>query len=207
MNKTKSLKQLKNIKILCVAVFVIIFGIIYLFNSQNKADAGEDESILITDTYESGRSVESEGTQSDKFVVYVCGCVKIPGVYELDEGSRISDAVSLAGGITDEADINSVNMAAYIEDAQKIEIYKKAESTQSNDSTSGGGLSEQSGLININSADKDTLMTLPGIGESRAEAIINYRNESGTFKSVEDIMNVSGIKEAAFNKIKDLIRV
>lgn len=120
----------------------------------------------------------------------------------------------MAGGTLEDADLTSINMAELVEDSSKIEIYQvEAEIADNGDNTTGGtgkssgSSTDSSGKVNINKADQTELMTLPGIGESRAGSIIAYRNEHGNFKTIEDIMNVSGIKESAFSKIKDLIKV
>lgn len=133
--------------------------------------------------------------------VYVCGAVNNPGVIYLDEGSRICDAIKKAGGITADADINSLNQAEKVTDGQKIYVPLIGETY------AGYSENSKSSLININTAGVNELLTLPGIGESKANAIIAYRNDNGGFKKIEDIMNISGIKEAAFNKIKENICV
>lgn len=130
--------------------------------------------------------------------VHVCGQVKEPGVYELAEGARIYDAVKLAGGLTEEAMEEAVNLAETVADGQQVRIPDREEAERV-------FLEEQmqeEGLINLNTATKEQLMTLTGIGESRAEDIISYREEYGGFQSIEEIMKVPGIKEAAFAKIK-----
>ena len=119
--------------------------------------------------------------------------------------SRLFQAIEAAGGLLENADERSVNQAQILTDGQEIIVYELGEEIPSSDNavsdTSGNG------KININTADKDALMELPGIGESRADEIINYRNEHGRFDSIEDIMNISGIKEKMFEKIKDYIEV
>ena len=135
--------------------------------------------------------------------VHICGEVKVPGVYELPEGSRVFEAVKAAGGFTEEASEESLNLAGVIADGMQIVILSKEEADQSQ----AEAKAQEAGLININKASKEQLMTLPGIGESRAEDIIRYREDSGGFQKIEDIMKVSGIKDAAFQKIKDSIVV
>lgn len=135
--------------------------------------------------------------------VHVCGQVKKPGVYQLEEGARIYDAVQLAGGFTEEAWEEAVNLAKLVTDGEQIKIPDQAEAelffTQEEQT--------ESGLINLNQATKEQLMTLTGIGEARAREIITYREEHGGFQAIEDIMKVPGIKEAAFAKIKNQIIV
>ena len=153
---------------------------------------------------------------SDDLVVYICGEVSDPGLYRCSKDHRIADVVEMAGGLLPEADDTCVNMAARVADAQQIIITKKGETpiTGSGPGTSVSGTGstandqvQGNGLVNINTADEAALRTLPGIGEQKAKAIISYRQNGGNFTKIEDIMNVSGIKDGAFNKIKDLITV
>ena len=159
----------------------------------------------------------SEIPSDDHPVVYICGEVRNPGLYKCKNDSRIADAVEQAGGLLPEADDTCINMAARVEDAQQIIITKRGETHVAADGNTmtgkGSGavssdtFAQGGGLVNINTADEAALKTLPGIGEQKAKAIINYRQSGGRFSKIEDIMNVSGIKDGAFNKIKDLITV
>ena len=138
--------------------------------------------------------------------VHICGEVNAPGVYRVLEGSRIFQAVEQAGGFTDDAASEYLNLAELTEDGMKIDVpsveeVENGEFPVSEDAASAGG------KVNINKADEKELMTLTGIGESRAADIIRYREENGGFQTVEDIMKVPGIKEGAFEKIKDNISV
>lgn len=135
--------------------------------------------------------------------VHVCGEVESPGVYGLPEDSRIYEAIEAAGGFTDEAAEETLNLAAKISDGMQILVYSRSEA-ETLPEVSGAG---EAGLVNLNTASKEELMTLKGIGESRAEDIIRYREEAGGFSAIEDIMKVPGIKEAGFQKIKDRITV
>lgn len=161
-------------------------------------------------------------------VVHICGAVSAPGVYELPAGSRIIDAVEAGGGFLPEADEACCNLAEEIVDGCQIYIMTKTESCSDGQTEKKAGIQTSpdgdmqttdrnvrsnsapaldSGLVNLNTADVAALMTLPGIGESRAKAIISYREQHGAFVKIEDIMKISGIKEAAFSKIKDKITV
>ncbi|MCG0276701.1 MAG: helix-hairpin-helix domain-containing protein [Thermosediminibacteraceae bacterium] len=163
---------------------------------------------------ESGRAVPvfqnientSETTKPSKIVVHVAGAVKNPGVYELDEGSRVIDAVKAAGGYLPEADIASINLAKKLHDEDKLYIPRVGESPATGDAGSGGG-SSSDGRIDINSAGLEELDRLPGIGPALAQRIIDYRNQHGPFKSVEELKNVSGIGEKRFEEIKNLVKV
>ncbi len=181
--------------------------------SDNTAPETEEIEEVQEETQE---PVKEEIPQS--VVVYVCGAVVDPGVYELPEGSRIDDAVLAAGGFSEDADRTYVNLAARVTDGAKLQIPTTLETsdealTAGIDSFDGGALGTGSGpaqdseLININTASLNELTTLPGIGEGIAGKIIKYRDENGSFKCIEDIMKVSGIKDKLFSKIKDHIIV
>ena len=150
--------------------------------------------------------------------VYVCGKVHSPGVYTLPEGARIYEAVDLAGGFTDDAEESWLNLAEPVTDGMKLEVPSKSQvrdpawQAQSQHAVTGNGdtgnsAAEQKTLVNLNTASLEELMTLKGIGASRAEDIIRYRKEAGGFTKIEDIMKVPGIKDAAFQKIKENITV
>ena len=140
----------------------------------------------------------------EQVAVYVCGAVTNPGVFYLPTGSIKLDALEAAGGLADGAHSTYVNLAQEIKNGEQIYFPYEYEVQQ-------GILSseqeQESQLVNINTATKDELMTIPGIGESKADAIISYREQYGPFASIEDITNIAGIKEGVYNKIKDYIIV
>ena len=151
-------------------------------------------------------------------VIFVCGAVNEPGVYYLEEGLRIIDAIEAAGGFSDEADMTYVNLAAPLTDGIKLQIPTTAESMETDAKasiesydessvTASGSNAVGNGLININKASKEELKTLPGIGDGIASKIIDYRTENGNFSCIEDITKVSGIKDKLFAKIKEHITV
>ena len=150
----------------------------------------------------------------NKIYVHVVGEVKNPGVYEMSLGDRVFHAIEKAGGATEDADLDSINLAEKLKDGEKIIVYNK-EMLNSNVDVSEKAISEnqkmyfksQSNLININTASREELETLPGIGEVLAQRIIDYRRTNGYFKSIEEIKEVSGIGEKKFEAIKDLITV
>lgn len=133
--------------------------------------------------------------------VYVCGAVKEPGVVRLAEDSRAADALAVAGGFREDAAQDAVNLAARLTDGEKL-YFPTVEETVAQASEDAS-----TGLVNINTADKETLCGLPGIGEAKAEDILRYREENGFFGSCEDIMLVPGIKTSVYNKIKEKITV
>ena len=161
-------------------------------------DASESGSIS------EGASLEGSGESSSSPVfVYVCGEVEKPGVYELQEGDRVVDAVEAAGGMTEEASDTWLNLAELISDGQKIEVPSREQAEE----LAKVREEEESGLVNLNTASEEELMTLTGIGEAKAREILNYREEHGGFQKPEELMEIPGIKEGVFLKIKDQITV
>jgi competence protein ComEA len=154
----------------------------------------------------SGSGGTAGDAEIDTVFVYICGAVTNPGVYEMDSGSRICDVLDQAGGFSEDASTTYLNLAEFVSDGQKVYVPTQEELTvelfAEEDAAEAG-----SGKININTASKEVLVTLPGIGESKADSIIAYRTEHGGFSSVEEIMEIPGIKEAVFSKIKELITV
>lgn len=151
---------------------------------------------------------EPEENYIFKNLVYVSGQVVSPGVYEVEDNSRISDVISKAGGFTTEADkdyiAKNINLSEKIKDEQHIYIPSLAERAESNiSSASNGTSSDTGGKVNINTASKDDLDGLPGIGPSTADKIIEAR----PFESIDDLKNVSGIGDAKFEEIKNLVSV
>lgn len=152
--------------------------------------------------------------QGSVLYVHVCGAVKAPGLYRVAAGARIGDAVESAGGFTKTADVNAVNLASLLEDGQQIYVPDQSETKSPQDRVSLAGAAQKaeagqdaSDKVNINTAGAEILTSLKGIGESKAAAIIAYRQEHGAFSSPEDIRNVPGIGEGIYNKIKDSITV
>ena len=151
-----------------------------------------------------GITVQDSTAEKD-IVVYVCGAVAEEGVYTLPYGSRAADALEAAGGYSDNAVPGMVNLAKTLEDGEQLRFPAAGEEAVYQQTGSEG--QQGNGKVNINTADRATLMTLPGIGESRAEDIISHREKNGPFEKPEDIMKVSGIKDAVWQKIKDRIAV
>ncbi len=135
--------------------------------------------------------------------VYVTGAVLSPGVYHLPEGSRIEEALQAAGGATVEADLNRVNLARRVHDEEHIYVPKVGEESPPVPS----GSSSEGGPININTASTAELETLPGIGPTLAQRIVDYREAHGRFAAIKDVMNVQGVGEGLFNEIRDSITV
>ncbi len=154
------------------------------------------EEILIKEDLE---------TEDEYIYVHIEGCVNNPGLIKTKYGTRLFELIEEAGGETEDADLTRINLSSIVNDEQKIVIPAKV--VVNNENNNEENNKEESGVVNINTADKEKLTTLTGIGESTAEKIIKYREENGYFNSIEDIMNVSGIGESKFNSIKDDITV
>jgi competence protein ComEA len=203
------------VRLAVMVVIVVLCGFLYSCGGTGKKvsaqglslESGQSAAQKMPDGTGTGEEASLGSAEPDGIYVYVCGCVNVPGVYEVPAGSRVYQLVELAGGLTDDASQRSLDMAVAVADGQTIYVPSEAEAeeglyTQASSTDAGTG-----GRVNINTATKQQLMELSGIGESRAESIISYREKNGAFSSIEDIMNVSGIKEAAYERIKDDICV
>lgn len=151
----------------------------------------------------------AESTQESKSIyVHICGAVKEPGVYELSAGDRADAAVKAAGGFLKDADEKAINLAEILSDGMQIYVPAMDEEYGvAGSSLQGAKSAGNFGLINLNSASMEELMTLSGIGESKALAIIQYREENGRFASIEEIKNVKGIGDGIFEQIKESITI
>lgn len=205
----------KNIIIITACIIFIVFsGILYLQPGGGESasftrNTGEDmlqyEETVINGN---GQETEEENNKTDNtdgIAVYICGAVKHPGVYSLLNGQRICDAVKAAGGFRKSADRSAINLAKILADGEQVIVVSKKQAASGNKNNNSQPQKEGR-LVNINTASKEELMSLPGIGESKADAVMDYRL-SCSFKSIEDIKNVAGIKDGVFNQIKDQITV
>lgn len=173
---------------------------------QQMAVAGQTELLIVDETVQN----EIAETETAGYL-YICGAVKNPGVYPVTQDMRIFEAVECAGGFLAGADEQWLNLASPVVDGQQIYVYTKEETQGMEQESSTAPVSSEGkhndSKVNLNSASREELMTLPGIGSSKADAIIQYRTDYGGFDQIEDIMNISGIKEAVFSKIKNDITV
>lgn len=220
--------QYKRIKAIVLIVLFVMAGVLYSTDRRQEFSTG----IVLTtqaETYESEALTTEAVNQTSEtttakasgktLLVHVCGAVYQSGVYELPEGSIVKDAIELAGGVRKSGARDYLNLAQKLFDGDKIYVpYKKELTSNSKASACGVGLvtgttvttgstDSKESLVNINTATKEVLTTLTGIGDARAQAILDYREEKGAFQSIEEIMQVSGIKEGAFEKIKNQITV
>ncbi|MDD3339107.1 MAG: helix-hairpin-helix domain-containing protein [Lachnospiraceae bacterium] len=174
-----------------------------------QSDASQTEPPDDTNTnYESevkNNRGEDQKTEQTTIMIYICGAVENPGVYTLPGQARVFQAIEAAGGLMEDASETYINQAKILQDGEQITIPTRDEAAQAVSGGADGTASD--GRVNINTADQTALMTLNGIGETRAAAIIAYREANGAFGSIEDIKNVEGIKDAVFQKISDNITV
>lgn len=213
----------KNIVIAFIAIISIISFLIY----NNTKNFDEENIIEYKEETEkdNSNSIEQEINEKEVieelYIVDIKGMVKNPGTYELSKEKRVVDVINMAGGLIEKADVSSINLSQKIFDEMMIIIPSKSDSenvvnnsmvnnsasnnisTRPNSST----INSQNNKISINTADLSLLMTIKGIGEVKAKAIIEYRNKNGLFKAIEDITKVKGIGNSTFEKIKDYIKV
>ena len=185
------------IKLALIITFIIIIIYNFFISKNSYSEINSLESIV-----ENSTENKIELDENNKIKVYIAGEVNTPGVFELDEDSRVEDAIASAGGLTNLANIKNINLALIIEDGEKIYI----PNINDNDIIDYSAQeSPKSSKVNINKADVSELQNLPGVGVSIAEKIFNYRKENGNFKKIEDLKNVNGIGEKKFEALKEYI--
>lgn len=221
----------KFIKVLCFSCICLLAAAcgekenVYFQSETSVTEAQQNEETPVTDSTQISEenSTQTEPdtqsvqkVQSEKCFVYICGAVRSPGVYEVGQNARIYEVVEAAGGLTAEAAAESVNQAREIVDGEMIRILTREEAAgtgleetgeQPGTGTDCKTAEEADGRIDLNLATAAELMTLSGIGQSKADSIIRYREKNGSFSSVEEIKQVEGIKEGVYNRIKDHIKV
>lgn len=209
-------------KIIFAGVIFLAFLVANVFSNGGFKDIfnkNEDEIVMSKPDNENLDDMKNKETSSNDLStedkkVYISGEVKNSGVYDIKDGDRLDDLVKRAGGFTENADINAINLALRLEDQMKIYIPNIDENQNINADNTNLAMGEVTSTnpkssgqkININLASKEELMTLPNIGEKRAQAILDYRQEN-KFTKIEDIKNVSGIGDKYFEAMKDLITV
>lgn len=186
----------------------IVWGITALVSNTQTLEFVSVESAVSSVSEEDGKEAESEATQ---IYVDIKGAVHSPNVYIMPAGSRLFELIEQAGGFTDDAELSSVNQAQLLSDQMMVYIYTKEEwesaSQVAMHSPAETTLNEQSKLINLNTATASELQELPGIGASKADAIIAYRMENGSFQNIEELQQVSGIGNKTFERLAPLITV
>ena len=190
-------------------MILLLLATVLLTVSCGKKETSSELTEITEDALSEPESASKEEPEEvfEELCVHVCGAVKVPGVYRLPAGSRLYEAIQLAGGMTEEASEEALNQAALVEDGQQIYIPTKEEVSSPGNGLAGQSPEADDGKININTADKEQLMTLTGIGDAKAELIIQYREEHGGFQSIEELMEIDGIKEGVFQKISGQIKI
>lgn len=183
-----------------VQIINILLVVIFIFSGCTRRS-----DVMIASRQEKTTTARKSSSK-DSIYVYICGEVKHPGVYKFSKDDRIVVAIKASGGLTSKASAESINQAEKMKDGQQITIPSKKQVTKK-ETTDVNATQSSSGKININTASVEELKTLSGIGESKANDIISYREEHGSFTSPEDIMKIQGIKEGIYNKIKDKITI
>lgn len=221
MNKIKSFLEKLNIKqkigLILAGLLIVILAFIWLFSIYGN-DAPKNE---IKKSQESNNEVEFKLGIKEKenktIMVDISGEIITPGVVKLPEGSRIIDAITAAGGKTEDADLSKVNLAYILDDGVQLYIPRYNEKLEKEivQTEPGVGIiqeginttSKKDSKVNINTANKEKLATLPGIGEGTAEKIIEYRSKTGKFKTIDEIKKIPGIGESKFKSLKDKITI
>ena len=187
---------------------------------SNETSGGFEEAFNLNaeDAFAKDFGETAESAEDGQLCyVHVCGAVRVPGVYALAQGSRVYEALLMAGGLTEDASERSVNQAELLWDGEMIFVPTLEEARDgvtgvwagatTGDTSAKEVMEISDERVNLNTASKTELMTLPGIGQAKAESIVAYRETNGAFSSVEEIMQVDGIKEGLYTRIKDKIRV
>ena len=219
-----NLKDNKTI-IVIISIIIIIFLCVFFYTRINMES--EYNEISNYDILQNETDIEIEQEETTKIIIHVTGAVKNEGIVQIEEGGRIADAVDAANGFSEDADISQINLAYQLEDGQKIyipsindeKIGEEEKVLQKEYVTDEAGddiiledeisnvKSKKDEKININTADQIELEEIPGVGESTAQKIIEYRETNGKFKTIEDIKNVNGIGESKFENMKEKICV
>lgn len=171
--------------ILLIIIVLVVLGCKNIFLSKDKVYSINEDSS------------DDQSNNIDVIIVHIAGAVKTPGVVEVENGQRLYEAIEKAGGTTGEADVDLINLAMVLQDGQKIIVPYKGESSDNHISDD---------KVNINTANIETLMGLPGIGETLAGNIIDYREKNGLFGTIEELKNVSKIGDVTYERLQDLIK-
>ena len=182
-------------------VLLLLVGVGGLFSKKEEAV----EDVTVVETTMLAEKTEVSTTQEAVIFVDIKGAVKNPGVYQMKAGDRVKDALDAAGGLTGEADSQKVNLAQRVEDQMVIVVPKVGEEATEIPAGVTSKEASKDGSVNINTATVEELKTLKGVGEKKAEAIIEYRKKNGSFKTKEDLMKVRGIGKKLFESFQERI--
>lgn len=202
----RRIMEKSKIKYAVIVLAVLVFGLMWY---RERAETGQQESEM-ADIFESKAESEPESAD-EKIYVHIVGAVKKPGVYAFETKPRVIEVVEEAGGFTKNAVKSDINQAEVVEDGSQIVIESRRDKKKASEGEKQSSAQEDAepddSRVDINTATKEELLGLSGIGEAKAASIITYRETNGKFKKIEDIMNITGIKNGVFDKIKDKIKV
>ncbi len=222
----KYLEENKTKAKIIAAILIVLLSLIYYKTGLNSdeievsSQSAESYSAEITEPETAGETPKTEDNtavsyHSAEAYVDISGEVRRPGVYKVTTSTRLFEVIELAGGLTENADYNSLNQAETVHDGEKVivphidadKIYEAGvrDSGTANAASSVSPYAAETGMININTADEALLQTLPGIGPVKSRSIIDYRNKNGKFSSIDELKKVNGIGKKTFETIKDLI--
>lgn len=193
----------RGLKIVLIVALIIIF--VKVMNTDFFSTS--DDGITVQKAYDSSAkdSLNAESDEDGEYIyTHITGEIKKPGVYKMKAGTRMDDLVKEAGGLTDDADIDQINLSEKLVDEERIIVPSKSGSSE--EGITSAAIDAKTKKININKASLSELMTLPGVGEKTAQKFIDYR-EQKKFKKIEDVMNIEGIGENKFKNIKEYISV
>lgn len=189
-----------------VMLYLVVCTIVICACEKEEPVIMQEITEIVTEEQNTEMEKEAEPKEADTNVyVYLCGAVQQPGVYEVKSGTRLFEVIDLSGGLTSEAACDYVNQAREISDGEQIRIPTREEAKEMQ--TKSQEQEKTDTKIDINTASKELLCTIPGVGKSKAEAIITYREEKGNFQSIEDIKKVTGIKDGMYGKMEAYITV
>lgn len=213
---------MKKFILILIGISLVLGGVIFVLYRNSREQNEEVVDIFKEEKEEIvEKLVKEEEKEVSTVIVDIKGMVNNPGVYEVENGKRVNDVITMAGGLTEEADTSNINLAKIVSDEMTIIIYSKEEVLEkfksevcicncpyiNNDACVGETSNEDNNLVNINTATIQELMSLPGLGEAKSKSIIEYRDKNGLFTNIDSIKEVPGIGEAIFEKIKDYITV
>lgn len=214
--------HLKKIFLILLGISIILTGIIFVLY-QNKQNKTEEVIDIFIDNSNNAEEKQEIIEKKDKIIVDIKGMILNPGVYEVENDARVNDVIKMAGGLIEGADTSQINLAKIVTDEMTIIIYSSKEVLEkyknevcvcdcpeiTNDACINNSINNSSNneKININTATTEELMTISGIGQSKAESIIEYRNKNGNFNTIEEIKKVQGIGESLFEQIKEYITI
>lgn len=188
-------------------VVALLTGGYLLFNGPSEQRASAEPKLPTADMSGSAATTTATSATSDSLVVSIVGHVAEPGLVTLSADARVADALEAAGGVDDSSDRRSVNLARHIDDGEQLYVGVSAPATASRQSNAGNAGAEQSGTVNLNTADLAALQELPHVGEVTAQRIIDWRQEHDQFQDADQLRQVNGIGSKKFAELRDLVRV